>query len=39
MMESFVLLSTVGGDCIDDLLQWDKGLPAMYTERTPDLQI
>ncbi|MFW0859189.1 MAG: hypothetical protein AAGB97_03280 [Dehalococcoidia bacterium] len=31
MVESFVLLSALGGDCIDDMeqLRWDKGLAAM----------
>ncbi|MBT9132185.1 MAG: hypothetical protein DDT33_00697 [Firmicutes bacterium] len=37
MVESFVLLSAVGGECIDDMeqLRWDKGLAAMLGYTPP----
>ena len=37
MVESFVLLSALGGDCLDDIerLREDKGLEAMLSYRPP----
>ena len=37
MVESFILLSTLGGDCLDDMkrLREDKGLEAMLGYRPP----
>jgi len=37
MVESFMLLSALGGDCIDDMerLRQDKGLEAMLSYRPP----
>ena len=37
MLESFILLSTLGGDCLDDMkrLREDKGLEAMLGYRPP----
>jgi hypothetical protein len=37
MVESFVLLSALGGECIDDMeqLRWDKGLAAMLGYTPP----
>ncbi len=40
MVESFVLLSVMGGECVEDMeqLRWDKGLAAMlgYTPPASD---